>query len=242
MMEPKRLVLMVEGYGDREAAPVLVTRLLKELHTSKPAFDAVVLDKEPFRIGNYSNIRSSEGKSGNPNFDKWRRYLQAAAKRKNLGGCLLLLDGDCENTLPDQKFCAADAAKLLTAEAQKVGAGKLFSVAVVFACMEFESWLISGIESLKGKSLPDGRKGIPSDLPNNVSVPSDPEKAPRDAKRWLNKVIKGYSPTRDQAALTHIVDLNLIHNSSRSFRRLKSALDVLVNAICSGRHVLSPSP
>ena len=45
-MSPKRLVLLVEGEGDVDAARVLVKRLLKE-HS---AFDAVSLDEKPLRI------------------------------------------------------------------------------------------------------------------------------------------------------------------------------------------------
>ncbi len=44
-MSPKRLVLLVEGPGDREAAPVLLKRLLSE----HEAFDAIFLDSEPLK-------------------------------------------------------------------------------------------------------------------------------------------------------------------------------------------------
>jgi len=52
MMEPKRLVLLVEGQGEVEAAPVLVGRLLEE----RSAFDAIFLDPYPFRVGGYSSV------------------------------------------------------------------------------------------------------------------------------------------------------------------------------------------
>ena len=54
---------------------------------------------------------------------------------------------------------------------QKVGAGKLFSVAIVFVCMEFESWLIAGIESLLGKPFSDGRKGFRAYSPRIAGPP-----------------------------------------------------------------------
>ena len=148
-MSPKRLVLLVEGQGDVEAAPILVGRLLNEYS----AFDAVFLDPHPFRIGEYSKISKND-------FGEWRRYVQAAAKRPDFGGCVLLLDGDSSTKVDGQPFCAMRAAQRLAAEAQKVGAGHQFSVAIVFACMEFESWLIAGVESLVDKLLYRPPKGV----------------------------------------------------------------------------------
>ncbi len=227
-MGPKRLVLLVEGQGDVEAAPVLVNRLLKE----RSAFDAVFLDPHPFRVGGYSNIIKN-------NFGEWQRFLKAAAKRRNFGGCILLLDGDSKANADGQPFCAMSAARQLAAEAQEAGAGCLFSTAIVFACMEFESWLIAGAESLVNKPFTDGRSGIRT---LSQPIPSDPEKAPRDAKGWFRKTITmGYKPTRDQAELTRLVDLNAIQSREmRSFHRLESAIHGLVDAIRSGKHTITP--
>jgi hypothetical protein len=132
------------------------------------------------------------------------------------------------------------AARRLADEARKVGGGSLFSVAIVFACMEFESWLIAGVKSLAGARFSDGR----SELPETIGeVPANPESAPRDAKGWLARNMKtGYSPTRDQAELTRLVDLNLIRQQeTRSFRRLESAVKQLVSAIRSGEHTVTPT-
>jgi hypothetical protein len=86
-MSPKRLVLMVEGHADAEAAPVLVKRLLVQ----QGAFDAVFLDPDAMRIGHYSEICKKENQSP---FGKWHRLLKACQKRENLGAVLVLLDGD----------------------------------------------------------------------------------------------------------------------------------------------------
>jgi len=231
-MSPKRLVLLVEGDGDVEAAPVLVGRLLHE-HS---AFDAMFLDSRAMKVGGYSSILRNA-------FGEWRRFLEVAAKRPDIGGCILLLDGDSKIKVGGQPFCAKNAARLLAAEAQKVGAGKLFSVAVVFACMEFESWLMAGIDSLLGKPLPDGRKEMPDRLPADVQTPPNPETSPRDAKGWLGRVMAtGYKPARDQADLTRLVDLSEIRsrNEVRSFRRMESAIRQIVAAIRLGRHVVTP--
>ena len=230
-MGPKRLVLLVEGQGDVEAAPVLVQRLLKE----HAAYDVVFLDPNPpLRVGEYSKICRND-------FGEWRRLLKAAIKRKNCGGCILLLDGDSNLKVEGKPFCAMRAARLLAAGAKKEGAGNLFSIAVVFACMELESWLIPGANSLVNVPFSDGRKEllkIPRELPDN------PEIAPRDAKGWFSKLMQtGYKPTRDQAELTSLVDLTQIrtHQAMRSFRRLENAIKEIIAAILEGKHVVSPT-
>ena len=45
--------------------------------------------------------------------------------------------------------------------AAKIGAGRDFSLAVVFACVEYETWLIAGTESLAGRTFKDGRPILP---------------------------------------------------------------------------------
>jgi len=228
-MMPRRLVLLVEGDGDVEAAPILLRRLLDEYQ----AFDAVFPDPKPLRVGEYSKVIKD-------NFKDWRRYLQVAAKRRDVGGCLLLLDGDSRTPVEGQAFCAARAARLLAKEARQVGAGSVFSVAIVFACMEFESWLIAGAESLAGRSFADSGRSFPDVFQR---TPQNPEIGPRDAKGWLRSQVRppGYSPARDQAELTRLVDLNLVRQKPmRSFRRLESAVRELVGAVRSGRPIVTP--
>jgi hypothetical protein len=85
-------------------------------------------------------------------------------------------------------------------------------VSVVLACREYEAWFLAAAESLAG------RRNLKPDL---VSPPN-PEDV-RDAKGWLGKRMsgsRGYSPTRDQAALSQFLDLALAKDRSRSFRKL----------------------
>ena len=77
-MSPKRLVLLVEGQGDVEAAPVLVDRLLKEYHAAEPVFDVVCLDRQPLRVGEFAKIRRNRTQRGVHDFGEWRRFLQMA--------------------------------------------------------------------------------------------------------------------------------------------------------------------
>lgn len=225
----KRLVLFVEGKGDIVAAPVLIGKLLNELQASDPA---VFLDSNPLRVGSVTSLFGKKEKN-------WTKNLQVAAKRGNLGGILLLQDGDVE-AWRGQRFCARDVGRDLSRRARTAGAGSTFSVASVFACQEFESWLIAGIESLAGKKLADGR----IEMPIHLKAPeSDLEQHPRDAKGWLNHWIPtGYNPPTDQEPLTRAVELNAIRQRNlRSFRRLESALRQLVEAVRSGKHIATPA-
>ncbi|NQU23065.1 MAG: DUF4276 family protein [Candidatus Nealsonbacteria bacterium] len=218
----------MEGNGDATAVSSLVGRLL----TEAGAWDYLFLDPHPF------NARSL-GKLLKDDCGNWIRWLGAAAKHRDIGAVLLVLDGDTKR-IQGEAFCAANAAKKLAREAKHARGGELFSVAVVFACQEFESWLIAGVESLAGKPLKDGRPGVKAGI-----APPDKnlEAAPRDAKRWLRKAtVSGYSPARDQAALAKIVDLDLIRNRPmRSFRRLENALSQIVSAIRDESPRTSPS-
>jgi hypothetical protein len=131
--------------------------------------------------------------------------------------------------------------KRLMTEAQLWGAFTLdVAPLMVGDFSEFESWLLAGVESLAEKKFPDGRRGVKASA---VPPIGDLEKAPRDAKGWFRKHIEGgYNPTRDQADLTKMVDVNVIRQRGlRSFRRLENALSQLASAARSGRHIASPT-
>jgi len=222
----KRLVLFVEGEGESAAAPVLIKRFLTELN----AWDAVFLDLEPFRVGQVNALMRRD-------FYKWKRWLRASQKRSDLGAVLLLLDGDVV-PVGQSVLCPASTGQLLSAAARETGAASTFSAATVFALREFESWFIAGFDSLAGRSMPDGRL-----IRNTIAVPSgDLEQSPRDAKGWMRTAIDGgYKPTRDQAILSEMIDLQMIRDKQlRSFQRLETAVESLVTAMRSGNHLVSP--
>jgi hypothetical protein len=220
----KKLVLFVEGSGEVDAAPVLVKRLLPS-----DAWSSLILVPTPFRVKGWGYLLKEKGK-------KWIRLLKAATvAHRPLGGVLLLLDGDIKG----QAFCARNKAWELSKLAVDAGAGSLFSVATVFAVMEYETWLIAGVESLAGKPLPEGRRGVNQGV---VAPTGNLEEAPRAAKSWLSgNMAMGYKPTEDQKVLTEMVDLEAIRKRGlRSFRRMENALQQLVDAIRSGQHVVTP--
>jgi cobalamin biosynthesis protein CobT len=223
----RRLIFFVEGDGELDAVPTLVKRLVGGQSNERD----ILLDENPFRVGSVHRLVKD-------NFREWKRLLGAALKRRNVGGVLLILDGDVEK-VGGKTFCAAEVAKSIAATARQVGAGKTFSVAAVFGRQEYETWLIAGIASLAGKRLIDGRL-----INSSAKAPeADLEAGPRNAKGWLDEIVEGgYRPTRDQAALTKLVDLDMIRSRKlRSFRRLESAITTLLHAIRSDTHVVSPS-
>jgi hypothetical protein len=221
----KRLVLFVEGDGDKLAVPVLVKRLITDLGL----WDGIQLDRDPFLVGGSDAVLGS-----NEKIERWLGLLRAANKRRNVGGILQVLDGD------SPALCARNDAVRLAERAKEIGAGTTFSLACVFARQEYETWLLAGIESLAGVKRSDGCAGVRADATNPEG---DLESAPRDAKRKLGELmISGYKTMKDQAALTELVDLDVIRGSElRSFKRLESALSQLALAIQTGKHVSTPA-
>jgi hypothetical protein len=229
MSAPRRVILFVEGEGDRDAAPILVKKLFDEIG----AWSHLYLDDAPFVVGHVAGLTKDNGK-------EWLRFLKAAQKKKNLGAVLVLLDGD-EESIRNEKFCARKFAVRLADWARSVGAGKMFSVACVFARQEFESWLIACAEELAGKLLPDGREGI---VAGTRPPPGDLDQSPRNAKGWLGKNIpRGYKEITDQELMTRLLIDHLESprlQEMRSFRRLRKAVHELSEAIKIESHIATP--
>lgn len=232
-MSRKRLILFVEGEGDTAGVPALVKKLLSEGN----AWGFLTLDEHVFKVGGIQNLTGRKA-------ENWTNKLRAAVKRSNVGAILLVLDGDRQHVLNDQTrakdpFCAADVARRLAQRARDTGAGSTFSVACVFARQEFESWLLAGIGSLRGKSLPDGRPGIRADA---VLPAGDTDTGPRNAKDWLAKHMPhSYKASTDQGLLATMVTLQSIRQTRpRSFERLEHAVEELCGAIRTEEHLVSP--
>jgi hypothetical protein len=207
--------------------------LVKRLLTDFGLWDLVQLDENPFRIGGVERI------SGKQDHQKhWIKHLRAALKRPNVGGVLIVLDGDAKSW-EGQPFCAARAAQTLANRAKETGAGTTYSLGFVFACREYETWFLAGIESLAGKRLPDGRPGVQADPPK---WDGDLEKEPRGAKEALRKTMpNGYKETLDQVELTRLLDLNQVRQRGlKSFARLEKAIKQLADACKTGTHVATP--
>lgn len=231
-----RVGLIVEGAGDAEALPLLVRRIL----ASRGQRGALQLDLDViFRVGGIGGLVKNE-------CSEWMRHLRNMTRRVN--GVLTVLDGDDAHFPPGsgRMFCAKEAAHQLAGSASEhVGAGHqgCFSLAVVIASLEYESWLIAASESIA--------RSVPAVDPRcfrrdaDLRLASSPEDAPRDAKGWLRKrLVGGYAEARgDQAFLTQHVDIDSIRRANlRSFARLENAIDQLVRAGNTGQHVCTPLP
>ena len=226
----KRLVLLGEGHGEVSALPVLVDRLRRE----KDPHNALFVDHDVIRG---PNPVKWDKQTACPDYSKWVSRITLAARRRDVGGVLAIYDGDLPSfpAGSGSRFCAATAARSMTGAAAAAGAGKIFSLAVVFACVEYETWIIVGIESLAGRKYKDGRPAMP---PNLKFPPGDPES---HGKKWLEQYCRGYRPTLDQSALTELLDLNLVRAKNlRSFKRLDHAIDQLLTAVGSGSHISAP--
>ena len=191
----KRLVLLGEGQGEEAALPVLVRKLLREGGRDRDFF----VDGDVIRGASYTKWDKEARRPGF--YAKWISRLTVASRRANLAGVLAVYDGDAPffPAGSETPFCAADAAKVLAQVAAEAGAGKTFSLALVFACVEYESWIITGIESLAGKRYSDGRPALP------LGLKFPPGHCESHGKKWLEQHCSGYRPARDQSALTSLL-------------------------------------
>lgn len=131
------------------------------------------------------------------------KHLLIAAKRCVEPGWIVILldaDDDCPQRL------GAD----ILAKARSVVPHR--AISVVLANREYEAWFIASANAL------DGKRGFkpPKDVP-------DPE-AVRGAKQWLSRQIAqgAYHEVIDQPAFSALIDLDVTHANSRSFRKLCS--------------------
>ncbi len=219
-----KIVAFVEGHGDEKAVPILAKGVLKDIAAGSPVSSPVNISHEAWRVGHHHKLLKQEGK-------EWIRLLGTAVKR-GAAAVLLVLDGD---RLENQ--CPVEQARRLVELAKSCGAGKIFSVAVVFAMQEIESWFIPDADAL----LKDGAWS-PNRRGQIISVPGDPEKSPRDAKRWLSEnMADGYKPTIHQAEFAKRLNIATVRSQNlRSFRRFENAVTALSLAVISGEHVATP--
>lgn len=131
-----------------------------------------------------------------------RHLMLAAAKCEDDGWILILLDADDD--------CPASKGAEIVRRAATVVPHK--RVAVVLANREYEAWFIAAASSL------NGRRGFHT-LPGDDAVHAE---SPRDAKGWMRDRMAGasYGVTTDQAAFSAAMDLELVFEHSRSFRKL----------------------
>jgi hypothetical protein len=228
MMSPvNRLIIPLgEGQGEEKSLPTLMRRLAPQGDV-----ELNVQICTAWRVGHLQGLLKDDGK-------KWKSTLNFA-RQKGAAGVLLLLDGDRPSGLGRPPLCAGTVAGNLVSLARSCGAGRIFSLAVVIARQEMESWFIAGAESLKAGD----RTGQPLVMRSAAVPATNLEEAPRDAKGWLaGNMHHGYKPAVDQQRLAACVDLGQVREREmRSFRRFEKAVSELFRAVTTGDHIATPS-
>ncbi len=203
-----KIYAIVEGHGEANSPPgggkpavvVLIGRIPHDLGYWR-LFPAE--KTHPFRMAYGRFFRG----------DHLERAIRYHKKMSDCGALLILLDMDDD--------CPKEKAAEISARKRKMEALP-FTVTVVCAKREYESWFLASLETIiEGKSYP----GSPEDK--------------RDAKGWLRKAA-GYRQTRHQAAYTGRIDFSIAKARSRSFRRMYHALEEIVDAHQQARVIVTP--
>jgi hypothetical protein len=186
----------------------------------------LLLDRVLLRIGEYGWNTKRTIRVGN--IGKFRKrlddYLSYVRKDPDCSAALVLLDLDDGCPL-------AEATKLAT----EIRAYDLpFPTAVVFAHREYEAWFLASIWSISFHT---------DLLPSGLKYMDEPEEI-RGAKGWINQqmgLAKKYKETIHQQEFTRSLSFRRAYMHSRSFRRLCSAVNQLVQHSGNGkRGIVTP--
>jgi hypothetical protein len=134
------------------------------------------------------------------------KAITLVAMGSDCTGALVVLDAD--------EDCAAILGPQLQARAAAAARHKV--VGVSLAVTEFEAWAIAGIEGARGRRGIDPAAVCPFADPDRVSSP----------KGALERLMAGHSylETDDQAAFAALIDIDLVRDRSRSFRKFEKEL------------------
>lgn len=201
-----RLVPIVEGDGEINAVPLLIRRLLHEFHQR---FDVDIAF--PKNAHGRENLLRTGG---------IERFVRYALKEADIAGVVLLLDA--EHDVPCRLACAL--------RARVAALNPSVPVVIVCAEVQYESWFVESIETLRGKC------GI-------AQTAARPELHPPNPKTWLEQEMpsnRAYKETTDQVTLTAALDFDRLSRRSRSFRRLHHAVEELLDAFDRGTSPVTP--
>lgn len=220
-----KLVPIVEGDGEVTALPVLLRRLL---HDEWQRYDWEILQP-----------KNAHGCGGLTTPNGIERFIEYALLEPECDGVLVLIDGDAVQRLPEgqkpESDCSPAFARVL---AQRVRAlGPRVPVVIVIVRWEYEAWFLSSLESIVGRPI----KGLPG-LPVGTQFSGEVEGI-YNPKGWIEARFppgRKYSETRDQAAMTSLLDLHRVDERSRSFRRLKNAIQQVIDYHERGQTIVTP--
>ena len=211
--ERNNIIAIVEGAGDKNAVPSLVRRILWE------------------RFGRYDiQVPRARAKSANgkPNLIRNFEDFIKNAMKERCAAILVMLDADAD--------CPVELARNFTRRAEALNAP--VPIAIVCAKSEYETWFICSLSGSYGDGI---RRRL--NMQSGAICPNDPESI-RDAKGWLEERMpsdRAYKPILDQDDLTHHIAIDLVHEKSRTFRRLYHAVEELVDAVDAGASAVTPS-
>ena len=188
----RRIVTIVEGHSEAVSVPAFVRRVLH--------------DRGIFDVQADRPIREHRHRLAKP--DVFVNRVRMAELRDQCAAVLAVFDAD------DDPACVLGPT--LLGEIRRQGIAT--PCCVVLAVREIESWLIAGVESLRG------HRGIRDDLesPENVETI-------RGAKEWLDRhMAQGYKSTIDQCPLLLAFDYQAARTRAASLDKFLRDIDGLL--------------
>ena len=207
-----KIVAIVEGQGEKNALPNLLTRILH----AQQCYD-IFPDTDMLNANGVGNLTVETG---------IEKFVRSAATRRDCGAILILVDAD--------KGCALNRPRDFSRRIQILGVAR--PVVIVAARRNYENWILASFETMQGQCFDDGTR-----LPEILTVPQDIESCNGKAaiKEWFPES-RSYSEPEDQVAFTRWIDLELVRDRSRSFRRLWHAVEEVIDAIRTNVVIVTP--
>ena len=193
----KRIILLVEGDGDRVAAPLLLRRILHD----NCVYD-VQIASPPTKVGDMRKLARP---------GELEKHLHYANLKE--GSAILVLQ-DCDDA------CAVESANSYRQRASSLQPSISRPIEVALLVREFETLFLWSAAALAVKFVDYGWRTSSVEVERNWD-------AVRDAKGELRRMFRGgrgYKELLDQPRLAAGLDLDRLRNVSASFRHLEKCL------------------
>ena len=210
MSDNPSIVIIIEGYGEVNAAPGLVWRIL---HERLYRFDIS-------RLG-------AKRANGKPDLLKRLEKFLIYAVIDNFDAVIVLLDA--EDDCPFQE--------VVNLVDRAVALNLSIPVAVVYAKSEYETWFISSLSEDRGEGI---RAHLNIDQSINAPENVEGIRGAKEWIERYMPSDQRYKETADQEPLTHHIHLDIVYSRSRSFRRLCHAVEELVKAMDNSMRTVTP--
>ncbi len=210
MIAMPKIVPIVEGLGEVKALPNLLSKILR----AQQCYD--IFPDQPLNANGVGNLTKPGG---------IERFVRAAATRRDCGAILVLVDADRE--------CALERPRDFSARLQSL---VHCPIVIVAAKRMYENWILASAETLRGQRLDEGTV-----LSEAIEPRDDVESynGKGELKSWLPEG-RAYNEPIDQPTFTQLLDIELVHQRSRSFRRLWHALEEAIEAIRTDTVIVTP--